>query len=111
MAEVSAGTDLTYQWDLGDGASAEGAIVSHIYALPGVYDVSLTVGNELGSASATATVEIEAPTSVELAKFGEAPPSNFWGFYTLGVLVISIACLTGLAIMWRRGLLFPSRER
>jgi PKD repeat protein len=39
----------SYQWDFGDGAQASGAIVTHAFAQPGDYQVTLTVtdGNNL----------------------------------------------------------------
>lgn len=40
---------LTYHWDFGDGASAEGAKVSHVYEKSGVYRVVLTVKDSTGS--------------------------------------------------------------
>ncbi len=54
---------LTYTWDFGDGATGEGADVSHIYADVGDYTATLTVddGNG-GAAQATVTVTV-APVS------------------------------------------------
>ncbi len=42
------GDPLTYHWDFGDGATADGAGPTHSYALPGVYRVRLTVADALG---------------------------------------------------------------
>ncbi len=39
---TGAGT-LTYKWVLGDGQSAMGQNIKHIYTVPGVYNGSLTV--------------------------------------------------------------------
>jgi heat shock protein HslJ len=48
-----------YGWDFGDGGSAEGAIVNHVYAQPGSYTVILTVRDEAGmSNSATTQIDI-----------------------------------------------------
>lgn len=37
------GTILSYQWDLGDGTNATGAVVTHAYTTKGIYPVTLTV--------------------------------------------------------------------
>ena len=41
-----------YAWDFGDGYSGSGTSVSHSYALPGVYSVTLVVTNANGAADA-----------------------------------------------------------
>lgn len=38
-------TGLTYAWDFGDGAKSAEAVVSHTYAMPGYYTVSLKIEN------------------------------------------------------------------
>jgi RHS repeat-associated protein len=48
------GSIATYTWDFGDGSTAQGAAVQHIYAAPGTYSVSLTVLDNKGS-SGTST--------------------------------------------------------
>ncbi|HDM08666.1 MAG TPA: PKD domain-containing protein, partial [Candidatus Omnitrophica bacterium] len=39
------GDSLVYTWNFGDGATAEGAKVTHIYDKPGKYEVTLTVSD------------------------------------------------------------------
>ncbi|MCP9481346.1 PKD domain-containing protein [Shimia sp. CNT1-13L.2] len=46
------GTILSYLWDFGDGAMAEGESAEYAWAIPGVYDVTLTVIDDSGTASA-----------------------------------------------------------
>ncbi|MFN8102919.1 MAG: PKD domain-containing protein [Acidimicrobiia bacterium] len=50
---------VSWQWDLGDGTTATGPTLTHIYAPIGRYNVSLTVTDDEG-ATATATLEVEA---------------------------------------------------
>jgi PKD repeat protein len=49
------GTIQTYSWDLGDGASASGKTVSHSYAQPRSYSVTLTVTDNGGASASTAS--------------------------------------------------------
>jgi PKD repeat protein len=46
---------LTYMWNFGDGASAEGQNVSHTYKDPGVYKVTLVVDDGCNSQCSTAS--------------------------------------------------------
>lgn len=39
------GTALEYSWDFGDGTTAAGSNVGHVYAAPGLYTVTLTATN------------------------------------------------------------------
>ncbi|MGF1502101.1 MAG: PKD domain-containing protein [Paracoccaceae bacterium] len=63
------GDALGYAWAFGDGARAEGARVSHVYAGPGTYRVRLDVDDGTGFANAraqdTATVRVNAPPVAE----------------------------------------------
>ncbi|MEM7344934.1 MAG: PKD domain-containing protein, partial [Chloroflexota bacterium] len=60
-ATVTAGNKLSYVWDFGDGSPAQAApyLVSHIYDTVGTYTVQITVSNELGSETSSATVVVE----------------------------------------------------
>ncbi len=58
------GTITSYTWNLGDGTTAHGSVVSHIYATAGAYTVTLTVTAGDGeSAQVSHTVTITAPPS------------------------------------------------
>jgi PKD repeat protein len=66
----------TYMWDFGDGISASGISVSHVYRGPDTtgYTVTLTVKDERnGIASSTATVPVSATTVI--ARFTVTPAS------------------------------------
>jgi PKD repeat protein len=60
-ATVASGTHLIYTWDLGDGTSATGARVEHIYPAAGVYTAVVTATNALGWEVVTTTVVVEQP--------------------------------------------------
>jgi len=60
------GNITSYFWDFGDGTNGTGAVVEHAYADDGVYNVTLTVTDDLGAtdtATATKTVLNRPPTA------------------------------------------------
>lgn len=67
-ATVETGTQVAYQWDLGDGTTSQQPMIEHTYDQPGRYTVSLTATN-VGSHQITYTlVEIFAdpPTGLQI---------------------------------------------
>lgn len=44
----SDGTIVSYEWDLGDGSSASGAVVNHLYSTPGTFIATVTVTDDDG---------------------------------------------------------------
>ncbi len=52
------GQVVTYFWNFGDGTSASGANVSHIYGTPQNYTVTLTVTDTLGAVSVATLTEV-----------------------------------------------------
>ncbi|MEM7028859.1 MAG: PKD domain-containing protein [Chloroflexota bacterium] len=58
-AATTAGTNVTYTWDFGDGSGLEtGSSAQHTYATVGTYIVSLTAANSVSSDTVTGTVTI-----------------------------------------------------
>lgn len=57
-ATITGGTDVSYAWDFGDGASGTGQTVSHTYAIAGIYTATVTASNSVGSASAQTSVTV-----------------------------------------------------
>lgn len=70
------GTNLiSWVWDFGDGNSSTVQNPAHQYAVPGVYQVILTVGNENGcSASATQTVVTGVPPAAAFSSSNQCYP-------------------------------------
>lgn len=72
-AEGSADSDgriVSYQWDLGNGVTAEGERVQHVFAEPGEHVVTLTVTDDAGArATATATIVTSGPNALPEASF------------------------------------------
>ena len=98
-ASTSAGANLAYTWDFGDGTSGTGLTPTHTYynnndTVPVYRTVTLTVGNSYGSASTTRTGLITVN-----------PPlvANFDGFNQEGnaPLTVSLVDLsTGVKSFW-----------
>ncbi len=58
-ATVSAGSNITFTWNFGDDSAPEqGANVTHTYAEPGEYTVTVTASNALGSEEFTLEVDV-----------------------------------------------------
>ncbi len=62
---------VTYEWEFGDGAVGEGAIVDHTYSNAANYLVTLTVWDDAGLASACVTdVPVTPAVAVERETWG-----------------------------------------
>ncbi|MEO1084090.1 MAG: PKD domain-containing protein, partial [Acidobacteriota bacterium] len=57
--DQSSGSNLTYNWNFGDGNASTDQNPVNVYALPGTYTVTLTVFD--GTTSDTATQDVEIP--------------------------------------------------
>ncbi len=53
------GEIIGYTWDFGDGSGGEGMIVTHAYAQPGYYKVTLTVNDDAGVANSSDSDQME----------------------------------------------------
>jgi hypothetical protein len=63
-AGISAGTGVTYQWNLGDATLATGQQVEHTYTTPGEYTVTVSASNNAGSAQAQLVVKVVEPANI-----------------------------------------------
>ena len=57
-SSVTDGSNVSYEWDFGDGASSYGALVDHIYTAAGTYTATVSAANTVSQASAATVVEI-----------------------------------------------------
>ena len=57
-ATLSAGTNVTYAWNFGDGVLGSGATTSHVYPAVGTYTATVTATNNVGSVVATTVVYV-----------------------------------------------------
>jgi PKD repeat protein len=87
FSDLSVGGPTSWLWSFGDGATSTARNPVHTYAAQGVYNVSLTVGNGVGSDALTRTgyVSVSAPlpintfTPVADAKVSSASPTKVYG--------------------------------
>jgi PKD repeat protein len=57
-ATITAGSNVTFTWDFGDGNQGSGPITSHTYPAAGTYTATVTATNGLGSESAQTLVTV-----------------------------------------------------
>jgi PKD repeat protein len=76
-ATISTGSDVTYDWDFGDGSNGSGAVASHQYAAPGIYTAEVTATNSVNSEQTTTTVYVdEAITGLSVSNDGPTVLGN-----------------------------------
>ncbi len=109
-AAVTGGTPLrAFAWAFGDGETATGPVVTHIFTAPLTYTVVLTAGNPCSRRIATATVAVAPPPLhlfLPLALRNLAPPP--WPAHLgYGAVVASADHVLSLTVMgfdWAKGL-------
>ncbi len=57
-ANITAGTNVSYTWQFGDGGSAVGQIVNHVYPQAGTYTATVVASNSTNTLTATTVVSI-----------------------------------------------------
>jgi len=67
-ATIEYGSNVTYEWDYGDGTNTTGSSVSYQYPSVGIYTATVTATNNLGTQSDTTKVTIQEriPTTLKL---------------------------------------------
>ena len=75
-ATISMGSNVTYQWNFGDGQTASGVISSHTYAAAGNYTAIVTATNGAGSVSTATPVTITNQRPVANAGIDQSVPVN-----------------------------------
>ena len=58
LSASASGSNIAYQWELGDGATAGGSTLTHTYAAAGAYTARVTATNGAGSQTATVVVTV-----------------------------------------------------
>lgn len=65
-ATVQTGSNVTYTWSFGDGATDSGQLVTHTYLAPGSFTATVTATNEYNSESAQTTLSVYASVYLPL---------------------------------------------
>jgi PKD repeat protein len=73
-ATLSAGSDVAYAWDFGDGTSGVGGTATHQYAAPGSYMAVVRASNPLRVVTATVAVSVEAAIAGLEVRVSNATP-------------------------------------
>ncbi len=58
FTDTSTGSPASWSWNFGDGGTSSSQNPTHAFAAEGVYTVTLTAANDLGSSTATGTVTV-----------------------------------------------------
>jgi len=69
------GDAMSYDWTLGDGATATGEVVTHVYQSEGTFTVRLDV-RDANSASATVSAEVVVRSLSGVWTDNDGPPEN-----------------------------------
>jgi hypothetical protein len=77
MAHITAGTNVTYTWDFGDGSGGAGQVATHTYQQVGDYTATVTARNSAGTAIANTIVSVVADAPANNAQFiAQSVPSK-----------------------------------
>ncbi len=98
-ATVTAGTNVIYTWDFGDGTSGNGATVTHTYPDIGLYTATVIATNSVGSQIASTLVTITDVPIADLTAINDSPT-------TLGevtTLAATVAAGTNVIYTWDFG--------
>ena len=79
VASVSAGTNVTYTWDFGDGSAGSSAFVTHIYTAAGPYTATVSAGNNSGSAVTSTLVTALEPANFNGVVWYDKDEDGFFG--------------------------------
>jgi len=80
FADLSSGPVTSWSWDFGDGAGSNAASPVHVYATPGQYTVSLTVGAPSGNDNKTIVDLVQVVTPPPQADGSFTPSSGLVPF-------------------------------
>ncbi|MCL4262212.1 MAG: PKD domain-containing protein [Anaerolineae bacterium] len=72
-ATSSGGTNVQYQWNLGNGLGDAGAVITHSYPMAGVYTAVVSATNSVSTLTATTTIEIVDEAIAGLTAVNDSP--------------------------------------
>ncbi|HRQ38218.1 MAG TPA: PKD domain-containing protein [Chloroflexota bacterium] len=71
-ASITAGTDVSYEWNFGDGATGSGPVVTHVYPTSGIYTATVSAANVINALTTTTTITVYEAIS-GLAAVSDSP--------------------------------------
>ena len=98
-ATIATGTNVTYEWDFGDGMTGTGDVLTHTFPSVGLYTAIVTAFNDVGSESASTEVII---TDVPIAGL-TAANSSPTELGSLTTLTATIEAGTNVTYAWDYG--------
>lgn len=99
IEDLSAGDDIEYWWDMGDGTNYASEEPNHIYDSPGVYTITLTLTEPICDQIFTYTQEVEVIEAIDL----ELPPSLTICYYSEGVTLQGAELGADATYLWSTG--------
>jgi PKD repeat protein len=104
VANITAGTNVSYSWDFGDGAKGTGKQTSHTYTAPGLYTVKVTAKNSINEQSAAVQITIAAePATPDTPITGLTISAGEAKLNSPVSLVANIATGTNVSYSWDFG--------
>lgn len=83
LTSLSSNKPGALTWNFGDGGSATGERVTHVWETPGTYLVTLTATNDAGTDTVTATAVVLAELPAPVARIGEFDSAPWVGDTTV----------------------------
>ncbi len=110
-AHIAAGTNVNYIWDFGDGGSAVGQTVPHVYTQAGTYTVRVEASNSINTLTATTVVSITPSERPEIDVTDYLNPDLRLRYFTAyqGV-VYSYIVKVSPSLMRAQTLYFPATQ-
>ena len=98
-ATIESGTNVTYEWDYGDGNFGSGATTTHVYPDVGSFTAIVTATNTIGSVMATTMLSIVDVPIIGLTATNDGPTE----FGSLTTLTATIDTGTNVIYTWDFG--------
>jgi PKD repeat protein len=71
-ATIAAGSQVSYMWQLGDGTTSYGSVVTHNYSSARVYTATVTATNAVSTMSATIHITIATPVQADFVAVNQS---------------------------------------
>ena len=102
VATVTGGTPpYSIQWNLGDGTTASGPVVSHTYSSAQTYRVQVTLMDEWGS-SASSNLSVVVGSGSTSSGGSSTGLSSGYGLVLIGAVVALALLAAAFAVLWLR---------